>query len=520
MSSFVCRSFFNLVPHTKNPFIVRKISRLFTALISFAIFFCSCKKDQSSLHNVNTETDNDQLISNAKDYFKNKVQNISTNEKPLEQAGADAKSLLNPIKSLIKKADWDNAYTQIMPTGNIVVVPILFQDHLYRRPFKTSTFINVPLENLCKLIVYIDSKAQFHSEVVSSFPDTTYLQNPMNSFTGVAFIQDWQGNFLRGYSYKPNSDPQQLTLSDSLPGNRELKSNPSTLDVAPTTTCYYEDFYTCAGSVSDPYQYCSFSYTENLGCVTTGGSGGGTNNTLLDYGLISSGSGGSGSTITTVSANTVFFTPKKPVVIAKELSCFTKTNTSAYSITINVEEPGPGNGASATTAPGIGAGHTYITFEQDNADGTKIIRNVGFYPNFNANPKNAVGPSVFGENSNTSVSAQLKIPLSSINFTNAISSAIYQTSYNYDLYIYNCTTAAESILTSANISSLYTFNPLFQGDYPGALGMTIRNLDLKNFGLKNGGVTVVRNVQPANTITPSPRAGSCSTDPPPPPPAQ
>src|SRR5450432_2425410 len=104
MSSFVCRSFFNLVPHTKNPFIVRKISRLFTALISFAIFFCSCKKDQSSLHNVNTETDNDQLISNAKDYFKNKVQNISTNEKPLEQAGADAKSLLNPIKSLIKKA--------------------------------------------------------------------------------------------------------------------------------------------------------------------------------------------------------------------------------------------------------------------------------------------------------------------------------------------------------------------------------------------------------------------------------
>src|SRR5450432_3371920 len=197
-----------------------------------------------------------------------------------------------------------------------------------------------------------------------------------------------------------------------------------------------------------------------------------------------------------------------------------KLYTVISTITINVEEPGPGNGASATTAPGIGAGHTYITFEQDNADGTKIIRNVGFYPNFNANPKNAVGPSVFGENSNTSVSAQLKIPLSSINFTNAISSAIYQTSYNYDLYIYNCTTAAESILTSANISSLYTFNYLFQGDYPGALGMTIRNLDLKNFGLKNGGVTVVRNVQPANTITPSPRAGSCSTDPPPPPPAQ
>ena len=149
-----------------------------SVIICCLIIFGGCKKD-ASISQLNTEQFGDrQVIADAKEFFKNNVEKKAAYSTTLDQLASARGTLLNPVKSLIKNVDWDKAYVQKITSGNMIVVPIKFQDRMYLRPFKASKFISLSVDDFYKLIVYTDNKSQFHAEVVTSVPDTTFFKIP------------------------------------------------------------------------------------------------------------------------------------------------------------------------------------------------------------------------------------------------------------------------------------------------------------------------------------------------------
>ncbi|MFT3747390.1 MAG: hypothetical protein QM768_03700 [Agriterribacter sp.] len=123
-------------------------------------------------------------------------------------------------------------------------------------------------------------------------------------------------------------------------------------------------------------------------------------------------SGGGSSYIppSTVTQAPTFTGPDRPIIdINKELKCYSLNVRATYSITVNVNQPKPGTRGVVNTSAEHQVGHTYFTLEQINPDGTKIIRNIGFYPKDFAKPGSATDQSLYGDDSNMPYSVSIKM---------------------------------------------------------------------------------------------------------------
>ena len=96
----------------------------------------------------------------------------------------------------------------------------------------------------------------------------------------------------------------------------------------------------------------------------------------------------------------VFSGPKNPIKnLRDELKCFTADPSSSYTISVNVNQADPNTRDKIDPAADFIVGHTFLSLEQTNTDGSQIIRNVGFYPNGSVYPGNSIDQSIFGEDS-------------------------------------------------------------------------------------------------------------------------
>jgi hypothetical protein len=237
---------------------------ILSLLFLICAFYFGCKKNQDAIVPQNLSGAQQELITNARKYFENNVGNsTNTESKTLDGLSGNNQGYINPVKSLIKNAVWSKASILKISIGNIVVVPIQFNDSLYARPSYTDSSTRLSINNLSKLIIYTDSSKQFHAEVVSSFPDKDYINNPKQNFSGVAFVQDWQGNFLKGYQYV-KGQTLQLSLNDSSNAIK-ISANAAPNELAPPSDmpCTAIDWYSCSGTEENPYEYCTY-YTQNI----------------------------------------------------------------------------------------------------------------------------------------------------------------------------------------------------------------------------------------------------------------
>jgi hypothetical protein len=485
---------------------MKPILRIVATMLVLCGCYLSCTKRQNDFNVKPSSPVSGDLVQDAIHYFDDSVRNRPG---PAQSPGDSAIGTFNPVRALAKQPDWDKAYVLRTSIGDVVVAPLVFQDHYYAQPSNTDGKTRLLINSLCKLIVYKDSANHFHAEVVSAFPDQNFLQHPRGSYSGIAFIQSWQGDFLKSFRYQNGGVKSLRVGSAGSTGSPSAHPSVAPASAPVTGDCYETDWYNCGGTVDDPYQDCSYLYSTFSGCDGGGGDGGGPAAPgPADYGVI----GGSGSTATPVSVDFTFASPTTPTDIKQEMKCFTANPSSTYYITINVEEPGPGSGASFASGP-LQAGHTYLSFEQYNSDGTAVVRNDGFYPATSANPISPGAPSTFGDNSNDPVSAKLKIAVSAADFITAVQREQTQTdNHSYNLYTYNCSTAALDVLSSFGISGLdqYVAGSIFTGNYPGNLGTTIRNLDLDIFSQLNGGRQMWRNTAPRNIYQPPAKQGTCN----------
>ena len=205
--------------------------------------------------------------------------------------------------------------------------------------------------------------------------------------------------------------------------------------------------------------------------------------------------------------------PKNPIKnIRRELKCLTINPNSTYSISINVNQPRPDSRDKVDPSNNFMAGHTFLTLEQNNPDGTKVIRNIGFYPENSVYPGNFEDESIFGEDSETPFAVSLKMTVTGQEMNTVVNSLIAQQSLSYNLENSNCVSSVISSLQKINIQLPTTssgIENLFKGVNPGDFGQDIRNLDLDKFGKDNGNRKVERKTSKKNDLQPSGKKGSC-----------
>lgn len=209
----------------------------------------------------------------------------------------------------------------------------------------------------------------------------------------------------------------------------------------------------------------------------------------------------------------VFSGPKNPIKNLKdELKCFTVNPSSSYTISVNVNQADPNTRDKIDPTADFIVGHTFLSLEQTNIDGSKIVRNVGFYPSGSVYPGNPNDKSIFGEDSNTPYSVSLKISVSGAELNTVINTLLNQQSSNYELNNFNCVNSTAAALASIKVNlplSKSGDQTFFSGNNPGDLGQDIRNLNLNSFSQNNGNRNIVRTVSNSNDQKPKTKAGTC-----------
>ncbi len=225
-----------------------------------------------------------------------------------------------------------------------------------------------------------------------------------------------------------------------------------------------------------------------------------------------SGGGGSVSSSDNVVAAPKIYSPDKPVSdIKEEVKCFTNNSSSTYNITVNVNQPVPGSREVFEPFATFQVGHSYLTLQQINTDGSSITRNLGFYPKTTVKPGSSTDLSTFGDDTNTPFDVSLTITVSGSEFSTVVNNLVGQQSLNYDLNSFNCTNSLINALNSININLPGTSsnNLLFSGKNPADLGEDIRGLNIDNFSANNGGRRVIRKQSNDNTQKPPAKSGGC-----------
>ncbi len=168
-----------------------------TKLISYGLIICfvshimlSCKKlndidDKASEIQSKSQIDFFSLnpkIADAKNYFESHVFN-------------------SPSQRFKKTPLWEKAFNANMVNGEKVLVPLKY-DKAYS--FKTSFSGNkkLILEEQSFLSVYKDVSDNYHAEVITIYPDQSFLDNTDQTFQGLLTIDDWNENRLKTYLYK------------------------------------------------------------------------------------------------------------------------------------------------------------------------------------------------------------------------------------------------------------------------------------------------------------------------------
>ncbi len=208
----------------------------------------------------------------------------------------------------------------------------------------------------------------------------------------------------------------------------------------------------------------------------------------------------------------MFFPPDEPIIsLYQELKCFTVNNTSTYSIAVEVNQPFPDSRDVFNPNAAFMVGHTYLSLEQHNADGTSVIRNVGFYPKNGVKPGNTSAVSIFGDDSYTPFDVSLKFTVTGSELQTVITALLNQLDMKYDMNNFNCTNSPIAALSAIKIAlpSTKSLGLLFDGNDPADLGEDIRLLDLNSYSVQNGGRKVVRQVSTSNNMLPPKRNGSC-----------
>jgi hypothetical protein len=275
------------------------MKKLTLAALIALLTFAHCSKQRSGhLQKPVPFTDSTQaLIGAAHTYFDSlpPTDSSATDELPYSPA------------TLHKTPLWGQAQVQRFSFGKGVILPVYINEPLSIQVAGQQ----LSASRITWLLLYPDSAARWHAQLITRIP----TDNLPGRFQGTIRIDDWQGHFIKGYLYQPDSI---LTLTQ-----RTLYKKPNgpshttgTLYADVNETCTETDWYAC-GSVGDGPIDCAYVYTEE-DCASTNGGGPIGNDgspSSSDYTSIGGGSGAStGSSASTIDIKTDTSITAHPIV--------------------------------------------------------------------------------------------------------------------------------------------------------------------------------------------------------------
>lgn len=223
-------------------------------------------------------------------------------------------------------------------------------------------------------------------------------------------------------------------------------------------------------------------------------------------GIMSPGGGGGGSYPAPKASSVVniptHLAATKPINIAKELSCFKNVPGATYKLSVNVNQPTPNSRDVMNLTANRKVGHTFVTLEQRNPNGTVFTRNVGWYPESSAKPADGLTNGVYQDDSATPFAVGLTVVVTAQEFNKVVE---YLLGVNqYSVSDANCTNIAVNAFGKANVklpqtigyvytqTNNYVTSPsgkaiVFQGVNPADLGQDIRAMNATTFSQNNGG---------------------------------
>jgi hypothetical protein len=220
------------------------------------LFLFSCSTDDFTENKVANENciSDIQLIFEAQTFFEKAVINsVDT----IIQKGNNKEE---PRKKNKKNLQWDKAFIRELSFGTGVVVPLTYEKELYIRKANSS----IALSDLSYMLFYVDYNGKMQAELVTALPDETYTtsDNENQAFSGVVLVEDWHGNYLKGFMHKENQvTPVNLSDIDYKIEQIEI--------------CNVTDYYYCESSDNWITEKCRYMYTSSS-CFTLGSGGGGS----------------------------------------------------------------------------------------------------------------------------------------------------------------------------------------------------------------------------------------------------
>jgi hypothetical protein len=276
------------------------MKKLTTAIAALAMLLAiSCQKEPAgqfpgTLFNGVSSDSSEVLIQQARSYF----QKIQSSQTAQNQAANSTDTIPYSRASLHKTPSWGQAQVQTFSFGKGIVVPIQVAEPLgIQLPGQPG----VPISQLTRLFMYRNPASQWQIEVITTIPTSTPTipaVAPASAYQGKVRVEDWQGNFLKGFLYLTDTIIS-LTQSSTYIRARDGKSptiiaeNFAALEIECTTT----DWYACAsiGGVFDgcEYEYSTEECTSGGGSIGSSGGGSATGTpTGPDYAAARGGGGG------------------------------------------------------------------------------------------------------------------------------------------------------------------------------------------------------------------------------------
>ncbi len=205
---------------------------LFALIIILSIN--SCKKEDSDLKQNTTD-----LITNAKQAF---IDQIAINQNYQLLSSNSKKSFRH---SLAKSPDWKNAAIKTLRKGKAVMVPIEYEKDIFLKVGDIKNSYQ-SLKTLSYLLIYDNKEKAKRIEWVTLIPDNVSESNKGTKFTGKVIIEDWAGNFKKGYLFNKEGKIFNLIIKNENSGGPKIQSNDVKVnDVYCVSTPWYEQgFYT------------------------------------------------------------------------------------------------------------------------------------------------------------------------------------------------------------------------------------------------------------------------------------
>lgn len=430
-------------------------------LAAIGLIYNSCLKSPGAITGLTEQS----FVSKARKFFD------STTE-----SGNNA---VNYKSRILRVALWDYAEIHKYSTGYALSVPMAYAQPIYIKADngQSQTF---HLEDLTRLLIYSGTDDLLHLEVITKYPDSNFLKDPAQRFTGYASIDDWWGNNLGKY------------LMEDGQTNKYQQSRVEVEAMIRTCTVIYGYNY----SPSDPtggYYWeeetnCSNTYLPESPDEVHGGSlGGGV---------------GTGGGVTVNVSKVAIVAPNNPIGnIADYLKCFTNVggDDHNYSVTICVQQPVPGTRAAYKWVDGgpigssvegniVNVGHTFLVFTE-HYGGATITRNLGFYPSGGVKPGSNIARGQLNDDETHSYNISVTFPVTNADFFNMLNYAAHgnDPGMYYNLNSENCTTFGIQTLANGGITLPITIGSWPGGGLgcnPGDLGEDLRQMSLPPHAVK------------------------------------